>query len=617
MTQSIQRIKASDGSGNANLATVQSTRAPLATTLVVNTVVGFNATSFDGSMGTPHTFTDPVTSETITVISEATCVDFTGHVNGINLVIDTIAPGYTDLGSAIGDIVVIRPTTDWANNVAAVLGTSHNDDGSLIGSAVRTALGETVPTGPGWTSLANTPNTVTALGNRSYSCVFNGVDLTSTLSKGMRLRLTRTVAAPSQCTSLNGTTQFYNKTSPNKLTFTDDFVVSAWIKLNNYGTTSMIASRYNGTSGWYFTLLSDGRIQLAGFNGSSSNFSAVGSYQSVPLNKWVHVAAQLDMSSFTATPTTSYVMIDGVDVPATVSRGGTNPTALIQAGNLEIGSNNGGGNNFPGKIAQVAIYNAKVTEATILASMHQTLIGTETSLASAFSFNNSINDLNATTPNNLTANASAVATNADSPFAQAATAGLIEYGIIQTISFSTNTTIVVQVPEGSAIPTSGGITAVDYSGLSVPYNFPRQKGKWRIEASQLTDDTINFSGVDAWASSNHALSVPIGDWTVGYQIGSVQLHSSVSSSRSGNFTIGSSAPITTGSAIVIDSMAIKIFANSSSDALTSGHKNMNVAVASILVYKGYGYIVSSSGAESWTLNGAAGAATYYADNAWV
>jgi hypothetical protein len=68
------------------------------------------------------------------------------------------------------------------------------------------------------------------------------------------------------------------------------------------------------------------------------------------------------MSAFTATTLTSYTMLDGLDVPATVSRAGTNPTALIQAGNLQIGAANTL-NFFPGKIAQVAIYNAKVTQA--------------------------------------------------------------------------------------------------------------------------------------------------------------------------------------------------------------------------------------------------------------
>lgn len=125
---SINLIRGSDGTGNAAMATVTSLRSPSATTIQVNTVAGIPAT-FIASMGTPHTYTDPISGETITVISEATAVDFTGHVDGSNLEIDSIAPGYTDNGSQIGDVVVIRPTTEWANNVHSVLSEEHRDDG--------------------------------------------------------------------------------------------------------------------------------------------------------------------------------------------------------------------------------------------------------------------------------------------------------------------------------------------------------------------------------------------------------------------------------------------------------------------------------------------------------
>lgn len=132
---SIDKLRASDGSGNASVATVQSTRSGGASTIVVDTVQGIN-TNFYGTMGTPHTFTDPVTSETITVISEATAVDFQGHVDGSNLEIDVIAPGYTDNGSAVGDIVIIRPTTQWADEVADVLDVAHNDNGTLKNDSI-------------------------------------------------------------------------------------------------------------------------------------------------------------------------------------------------------------------------------------------------------------------------------------------------------------------------------------------------------------------------------------------------------------------------------------------------------------------------------------------------
>lgn len=130
MDPSIDSIKASDGSAPASVATVQTVRAPLAATIIVNTVSGINA-NFHGSMGTPHTFTDPVTSETITVISEATNVDFRGHVDGSDLVIDEIAAGFTDLGSEVGDIIIIKPTTQWGDEVARVLEEAHQDDGKL------------------------------------------------------------------------------------------------------------------------------------------------------------------------------------------------------------------------------------------------------------------------------------------------------------------------------------------------------------------------------------------------------------------------------------------------------------------------------------------------------
>lgn len=366
----------------------------------------------------------------------------------------------------------------------------------------------------GWLDLGYTPNTVTYNGNRSYSLVYNSVDLTSTVSPGMRLKHTRLVTAPTQCTSLNGTTQYYSKTSPSAMTFTDDFVVSAWVKLSSYPATNWgtIASRYNGTSGWRLYVDTSGAVQLAGLSGGAANFSRVISYQSVPLNKWVHITAQLDMSAFTATTTTSYVMIDGVDVPASVSRGGTNPTALIQAGDLQIGTDNTL-QFFPGKIAQVAIYNAKVTQANVRATMSQGLSGSETSLISAYSFNNSINDLNANA-NNLTANGSAVATSADSPFSInsfGTATGTTDYGIITAATFSTNTTLTVQVPEGNTIPTTGGVSAVSYSTGGVSYGLPKDTGRWAVELIVLA--VVSTSGTTVNTTYNPGglyLNVPVG-----------------------------------------------------------------------------------------------------------
>jgi hypothetical protein len=306
------------------------------------------------------------------------------------------------------------------------------------------------------------------------------------------------------------------------MTFTNNFVVSAWIKLTSYAATSIITSRSNSTSGWLFYVSSTGQLYLEGRNAGATNVSNVSSYQSIPLNKWVHVTAQLDMATFTASTTTSYIMIDGVDVPALVARSGTNPTALVQAGNLEIGSYNGGTSLFPGKIAQVAIYNAKVTQATILASIDRTLTGSETSLISAYTFNNSLNDLNANA-NNLTANGGATANNADSPFGGQANGNIsstLDYGIVQSVSFSTNTTVVVQVSEGNTIPTTGGVSAVNYSSARSPYGFPSSRDKWSLI---MFTNNVNVNGTTGITSYQNPaglkLVVPIGSWSYSGLVG--------------------------------------------------------------------------------------------------
>lgn len=502
---------------NGFTTTLASTIASGATTVPLNSVAGYTNGQIAVFIVDP---TDTTKKQTFTGVIDTGGVQVTSAVwtagtNQTHTAGATVVDYATATHIAMITKGLLAAGLTQAGGMGAISPTSVTASGNVTAANFIQTGGASAN---GWTVGLTVPNTVTALGNRSYSLVVNATDLTSQVSVGMRLKTTRTVAAPTQCTSLNGTTQFYSKTSPAGMTFVDDFVVSTWVKVSSYAA-STIASRYNGTSGWTLQVGASGQITLSGLNAGAANFSNVTSYQSVPLNKWVHITAQLDMSTFTATTTTSYVMFDGVDVPASVARGGTNPTALIQAGNLEIGSENGGTRFFPGKISQVAIYSAKVTQATVLASMNQTLVGNETSLISAYSFNNTINDLNANA-NNLTANGSAVATNADSPFggqADGTISSTLDYAIITKTAFSTNTTLTVQVPEGCTIPSSGGVNAVSYSTQKVPYGFPAQRGKWR-QSSILAAGGTNTSNATfgSFIGGGWALTPPIGDWEVGW-----------------------------------------------------------------------------------------------------
>lgn len=363
----------------------------------------------------------------------------------------------------------------------------------------------------GW--IADTlPNvsTVTYNGNRSYDLTFTG-DISKTLSPGMRLKTVRTVVAPTQCTSLNGTTQYYSKTSPTGLTFTTTFTASAWVKLNSYGVLSgIIARRNSDTEGWSFTIREDGRVQLIGLRIAGNN-KQVNSYQSIPLNKWVHVAATLDMAA--GDTSAQKIWIDGVEVPRAYTLTGT-ATALVQGTTaLVVGATySTGANPFPGKIAQAAVFSSQLSDATVKSYYSQGLSGTETNLVSAYSFNGTANDLNTTNANNLTAQGSATTTNADSPFSvngSGAATGTDDYAIVQKV---TSTVATVQVPVGCTIPTSGGISATYVSTQQAPFNFPMDKYLWEVvfigkvqsnTGSVASSTTItNFTG--------YRLTVPVG-----------------------------------------------------------------------------------------------------------
>lgn len=436
-------------------------------------------------------------------------------------------------------------------------------------------------TGTGWTA-STAPTSCAALGNRSYTVTVNGTDLTGTLSPGMRLKLTRTVAAPTQSTLLNGSTQYYSKSSPAGMTFTNNFVVSAWVKLTSYAT-GMIASRYNGTSGWQMSVNGSAQLSIVGYNGGSANFAQSQTYQSLPLNKWVHVACQLDMTTTSTGGTNNYILIDGIEVPNTVTRGGTNPTALIQAGNLEIGSWNGGLLSFAGQLAQVAIYSAKVTEANIIATISQTLVGTETSLISAYSFNNSLSDLNANA-NNLTANGSAVATNADTPFTNSVgntniTAGTTNYAIVTAVSFSTNTTITCQVPEGGTIPTSGGVSAMSFSNVKAPYGFPAQRTKWLVLAILRSDQSQSSATSATWYNiGSFQLNIPIGEWKYGYE---AVVRPTDSTNGPGQYTTLSSGSSSESDPTLTDGCLISV---SNSTLISSFKRESDVSLAAATIY---------------------------------
>ena len=436
-------------------------------------------------------------------------------------------------GSDVASLVTSRSTSATTDDgtpptygIAIAVVTVANAASSITNGNIKDVRSQSLITytstnDTGWTTTRSaaalpTPNTVVYNGNRSYTLTFNSTDLTSYISNGMRLRTTRTVTAPTQCTSLNGTTQYYSRASASVagMVFTDSFTISAWIKPSAYQVGSILTRRNAGISGFGLRLTADGRLEIYG--GSGSTFDLGTTYQSVALNKWTHVAMTMVMSTNTIT-----AYFDGVLVPSFYTNAAA--TSITQAGDLVIGSITGGASEiFAGKIAQVAVFSAVLSASTIRSYYSQGLAGTETSLISAYSFNGNANDLNTTNANNLTANGSAVATNADSPFATnsfGTETGSYDYGIVMSNTFSTNTTMVVQVSEGCTIPTSGGVSAIAYSTQKTPYGYTSDKKRWEIVYSCITIYAQTTPTASTWYNIVSAqLSVPIGEWELGYLV---------------------------------------------------------------------------------------------------
>ena len=362
----------------------------------------------------------------------------------------------------------------------------------------------------GWTSSAlAAPDTITYNGNRSYDVVFNGVDYTSLVSNGMRLKLTRTVTAPTQCTDLeSGSSQYFSVTNAAGLATGTTWTIKAKLKLESYAL-GVVFSIDDATNILQLYVNANGTVTIGG--GTNVAIDLVTSYQSLPLNRWVDVTASITVG----TPT-GEIRLDDVVVPSFVTNSASTTVTLSGDEEIYIGRN-AGGNYFDGKICQVALFNAIISDATLKTYSGQTMTGSETNCEGFWSLNNTLADLSANA-NTLVAGGGALATATDTPFA-GGSVGTTEYGIITANTFSTNTTLTVQVPEGNAIPTSGGVSAVSYSTQKAPYGMPVDSGKWAISSLlKVQTATTSNATFGSFASAGWQIVAPIGAWQINWTL---------------------------------------------------------------------------------------------------
>lgn len=135
-------LRGSNGNGEAVRAIVTEDRAINNMALVVDSVLNW-PNKFIATAGTVDGTTGIMDKDTMTV--------FYGHRAGSIIMIEEFAPGYSDLGNVENQIVVLKPSTPWADAVAATV--------ESVGEAVAAAeadIADAISSATTATTAANT-----------------------------------------------------------------------------------------------------------------------------------------------------------------------------------------------------------------------------------------------------------------------------------------------------------------------------------------------------------------------------------------------------------------------------------------------------------------------------
>lgn len=415
-------------------------------------------------------------------------------------------------GSQITGVVWTRGAntahTAGATIVDYVSGTSHNmmvkgikvhanQDGTLKGDAVRDALSISADPAGGWEPFAQTFTVASGYnkGNREFDLTASA-SVASFLSPGMRFKVTRPGTVPTQCFDAElSSSQYAARASASVagITFTDDFTCEAWIKVESYVTGTIVA-RYSGSNGWIFYLNSTGQINIQGTAAGVSDVCFT--TQTVPLGRWIHVAATMDISAATGA-----VYLDGVSMPVNYTNSAI--TALVQGTDLTIGAHATPALYFDGMISDVRVWNVVRTATQIKDNMCQYPTDT-TNLVGWWKLDGNFND-SSSNANNLTGSGGAVATTLDNPYKAT------EYAIVTKVA---TTTVTVFTGTDHTIP-SGALTGANYSLEKQPYGFPGARSKWRVEGFLRTLTGQATPAANTWYNPGSLqIQVPTGVWKV-------------------------------------------------------------------------------------------------------
>lgn len=362
------------------------------------------------------------------------------------------------------------------------------------------------PSMAGYTGWQTPSGTFTYAGNNGSKefLINTSVNLTSVLSKGAKIQVTRNTTPPTQAMSFTAaSSQYATKASPAGITFTSTYTQETWLYLNSYPSSSsqytlLARTDVAQNNGFKFAVLNTGQIVVQTLSGGTANHYW-STYQSVPLKRWVHIAVSINLANSATAPV---FYLNGQSIPYSQQ---TNAGAytLTQTGNLVVGASSVPSEYLDGYMAEVRLWSAVQSQAQIQANMAINCVGNETNLVALYQ-GPTFNDLTANA-NNLTATNGATQVTAY-PY------NAIEYGIVTNI---TSSQLTVFTGTDYTIPNMT-LNSPAYSFERSPFGFAAGKTKWRVDSLLLTTQTTTSNAnYGSFISGGYALTVPTGSWTVG------------------------------------------------------------------------------------------------------
>lgn len=496
-------------------------------------ITTLGSTISSGAVTVPLTSVSGLTNGTIFVgiiePKQANQQTFTGTVDTAGVQITGVKwTRGTNVDHTAGVTIVDYVSGTGQNMMTKGLLVSHDQDGTLKTGAVdvtavvadailtKAKLDATMNTelNTGWvSSVLPAVSSVTYNGNRSYDITFAST-VASTLSSGMRLKGTKTVAGNGYMGgAFNGSSHYFVKATPTSTlaSLTNNFTIEATVAPTAY-QAGAIAVRADAAvnNDLAFYMNASGQLVAEVKITAGANFRTVTSYQSLPLIKKTTVAVTWQGG-------TAYKLyFDGIEVPSVVATGGTAPTAAGTGGDFAIGRfGSNASAYFAGYISNVAWYDAVLTAATIKEHATYKITAGATNCIGSWSLDNTAVNQQVPGTNDLTATGG-VGYTAISPHGQMGDAVHTDQFAALVMSVST-TVATVQVPEGCTIPTTGGVTSVAYSVQGNPFGWVSDKGRWGVALLWRTLFTTTSNATFA-AATGMSFVVPVGQWKVGYQL---------------------------------------------------------------------------------------------------